>query len=185
MRTYSISALARQFALSRSTLLYYHRIGLLPPSGRTASGYRFYTAKDRRRLDRICHFRRAGLALKEIRAVLQAGGKPSPSMLERRLRQTARGIEDLKAKQRLLASMLNGLSAGGCPPSVDKETWVEMLRAAGMDDQAMACWHAEFERRAPQAHHDFLLSLDIPPKEVLEIRQWSARAAVPAVGSGE
>ena len=34
--------LARRYALSRSTLLYYHRIGLLVPSGRSAANYRVY-----------------------------------------------------------------------------------------------------------------------------------------------
>jgi MerR family transcriptional regulator, thiopeptide resistance regulator len=31
-------------------------------------------------------------------------------------------------------------------------------------------WHTEFERRAPEAHHEFLLSLGIPPDEVAKIR---------------
>ena len=173
----SISELARQFDLSRSTLLYYDRIGLLPPSGRTEAGYRVYTAKDRRLLERICHFRKAGLALKEIRAFLRAGGKPGAAVLERRLRKTGAEIQDLKARQRLLAGMLSRISAGGCPPAVDKKMWVEMLRAAGLDDQAMAAWHAEFERRAPQAHHEFLVSLGISQQETLAIRQWSAQGA--------
>jgi DNA-binding transcriptional MerR regulator len=46
MKTYSISKLARAFGLSRSTLLYYDRIGLLAASGRTGSGYRCYSEKD-------------------------------------------------------------------------------------------------------------------------------------------
>src|SRR5262245_19662656 len=54
MKTYSISRLARAFGLSRSTLLYYDRIGLLAPSGRTGSGYRSYSEKDYRQLERIC-----------------------------------------------------------------------------------------------------------------------------------
>src|SRR6185369_4451961 len=49
MKTYSISKLARTCDLSRSTLLYYDRLGLLKPSGRTASGYRYYTDADQRR----------------------------------------------------------------------------------------------------------------------------------------
>jgi len=43
MKTYSISKLARACGRSRSTLLYYDRLGLLKPSGRTGSGYRYYT----------------------------------------------------------------------------------------------------------------------------------------------
>jgi hypothetical protein len=52
--------------------------------------------------------------------------------------------------------------------------FVAMLRAAGMDDQAMGRLHAEFELREPQAHHAFLLSLGISENEALLIRRWSA-----------
>lgn len=40
---YHISQLAQQFGLSRSTLLYYDRIGLLSPSARSEAGYRQYS----------------------------------------------------------------------------------------------------------------------------------------------
>jgi len=50
---------------------------------------------------------------------------------------------------------------------------VEMLRLAGMDGPAMARWHAEFERRAPDKHEQFLASLGIPPDEIAGIRSWS------------
>ena len=50
MKTYSISQIARTCGLSRSTLLYYDRLGLLRP-GRTASGYRIYRERDLERLD--------------------------------------------------------------------------------------------------------------------------------------
>jgi hypothetical protein len=51
-----------------------------------------------------------------------------------------------------------------------------MLRAAGMDDEAMNRWHTEFQQRAPQGHHEFLLSLGIPEREVHRIRYWSRKA---------
>jgi len=175
MTTYTISKLARTFGLSRSALLYYDRTGLLSPSGRTASGYRCYSENDRERLDRICTYRRAGLCLADIRAVLSSSGEPCAEVLEGRLRSMGDQILDLKNKQRLLASMLKGMASGGCPPAVDKAMWVDMLRAAGLDERAMNRWHAEFEIRAPEAHHEFLLSLGIPEKEAFEIREWSAR----------
>ena len=177
MKTCSISNLARAFGLSRSTLLYYDRIGLLPPSGRTHSAYRYYTEKARRRLERICRFRQAGLTLEEIRAVLSSGGKPGAKLLEKRMRETAESILDLRNKQRLLAGMLSRIAAGDRSPAVDKQLWVEMLRAAGMDDRAMALWHAEFERRTPKGHHEFLVSLGIPQNEVQRIREWSDKTA--------
>jgi DNA-binding transcriptional MerR regulator len=150
MKTCSISKLAQAFGLSRSTLLYYDRLGLLPPSGQTGSGYRCYTDKDHLRLERICHFREAGLTLKEIRAVLSSGGKPGAKLLEQRMRETAARIQSLRNQQRLLAGMLSRIASGKPPPVVDVELWVEMLEAAGMDENARERWHAEFERRAPE-----------------------------------
>ena len=69
MRT--VGELARSHGLSRSTLLYYDRIGLLKPSGRTPSGYREYTDRDEERLGQICLYRRTGLSLAEIRRLQQ------------------------------------------------------------------------------------------------------------------
>ena len=173
MKTYSISRLARAFSLSRSTLLYYDRIGLLEPSGRTGAGYRCYSAKAYRRLERICQFREAGLTLKDIRGVLSSGGKPGVKLLERRMRETAATIVDLKNQQRVLAGMLSRIASRSTSAPVDVELWVEMLEAAGMDAKARKRWHAEFERRAPEAHNEFLLSLGIPREEVAKIRRWS------------
>jgi DNA-binding transcriptional MerR regulator/RimJ/RimL family protein N-acetyltransferase len=173
MKTYSISGLARACGLSRSTLLYYDRLGLLKPSGRTGSGYRSYTESEQRRLERIGHFREAGLTLKEIRAVLSSGGKPGTRLLEKRLRETSEEIVGLKNQQRLLAGMLRQVASGKRPSTVGVRLWVEMLRAAGMDQDGMHRWHSEFERRAPTGHQEFLLSLGIPPVEVARVRRLS------------
>jgi len=175
LKTCTISKLARAFGLSRSTLLYYDRIRLLSPSGRSYSGYRLYTPKDEKRLKRICRFREAGLALAAIRSFLASTGKPGARVLEQRLNEITREIRGLRNQQRLLAGMLAKIASGKPPRSINKRMWVQMLRAAGMDDQAMAQWHAEFERRAPEAHHEFLASLDIPEPEILHIREWSRR----------
>jgi MerR family transcriptional regulator, thiopeptide resistance regulator len=173
LKTYSISKLARACALSRSTLLYYDRLGLLEPSGRTGSGYRYYTDRAQRRLECIAHFREAGLTLKEIRAVLASGGKPGTRLLQKRLHETTEKIIGLKRQQRLLASMLRQVASGKCPPTVDTDLWVKMLDAAGMDLDGRRRWHTEFERRAPEGHQEFLLSLGILRDEVEQIRRWS------------
>jgi len=173
MKTYSISQIARACGLSRSTLLFYHRLGLFSPAGRTGSGYRFYSPKEVARLKRITYFRQAGLSLKEIRIVLSSGGKPGTRLLEKRMRQTVETIVGLKNQQRLLAGMFRHAASGKRPRCVDKQMWVEMLRAAGMDREAMGRWHAEFERRSPEGHQEFLLSIGIPPGEAARIRRLS------------
>jgi DNA-binding transcriptional MerR regulator len=62
MKRYCISELGRRFGLSRSTLLYYDRIGLLRPSGRSGADYRQYSEDDVQRMERICLFRGSGLS---------------------------------------------------------------------------------------------------------------------------
>jgi len=171
---YHISQLARQFGLSRSTLLYYDRIGLLPPSGRSEAGYRHYTTADRGRLESICSLRRAGMDIEGIKAILATAGDDTTSVLRRRLDEIGAEIEALRSKQHLLAGMLKVQGEGGPGSTVNKEMFVAMLRAAGMDDAAMKKLHMEFERREPEAHHAFLLSLGISEKEALLIRKWSA-----------
>lgn len=178
MKTYTISRTARLFGLSRSTLLYYDRVGLLTPSRRTASGYRLYTEADLERLERIRGLRRTSLSIEDIRTILRSEDHPCTDLLEKRLKGIGEEILALEAKQKLLSTMLKGVASEAGPTEVDKEMWVEMLRAAGMDEQSMDRWHAEFEHRAPEAHHKFLLSLGIPEKEAGMIRQWSRKVRI-------
>lgn len=39
----------------------------------------------------------------------------------------------------------------------------------------MSRWHAEFERREPAAHEDFLASLGVAPDEIAAIREYARR----------
>jgi MerR family transcriptional regulator, thiopeptide resistance regulator len=112
--------------------------------------------------------------LSKIKTILASRRQPSVKVLEERLNQTRIQIRDLHHQQRLLSGMVKQIAAGGCPTTVDKAMWVEMLQAAGMNDEAMSRWHTEFEKRNPQAHHEFLLSLGISETEAQQIRHWSA-----------
>lgn len=174
---YRITELGREFGLSRSTLLYYHRIGLLSPSVRTGANYRLYSEKDRSRLEAICTYRQAGLSIDDIRALLSEASGETTDILQHRLSALADDIRALQAKQRLLADMLHVKASGWKAASMDKATWVAMLRAAGMNDDAMDAWHREFETRAPEAHSEFLLSLGITEEESRMIRE---HARIPA-----
>lgn len=173
MKTYSISQLARLFGLSRSTLLYYDRIGLLRASERTAAGYRVYTQNEFSTLERICIFRSAGLSLKDVRKLLSGSAAPSVKILENRLQELEDQILFLRGQQHAIIAMLKKMTNGGFKPIVDKKMWVNMMKAAGMDESSMALWHAEFERRASKAHKEFLMSLGIPKNEVRKIQEWS------------
>lgn len=175
MKPFTISRIARLFGLSRSTLLYYDRAGLLSPSRRTSTGYRMYTEEDVKLLERICILRQTSLSIEDIKTILRSEDKPCTDLFEKRLKEIGEEICVLKARQGLLSAMLKGMASEKIQPEVNKQMWVEMLRAAGMDQHGMDRWHAEFEHRAPEAHHKFLLSLGIPENEARMIRQWSGK----------
>lgn len=170
---FRITELARTVGLSRSTLLYYDNIGLLTPSARSEAGYRLYSQNDRDRLATICSFRQAGLTIEDIRRVLSMEENAIAVVVQRRMRELGEEIRTLQTQQHLLGKMLQVHSLGVLPVTVDKRAWIDMLRAAGMDESAMERWHTEFERRAPEAHHQFLLALGISEEEALLIRKLS------------
>ena len=177
---FRITQLARSFGLSRSTLLYYDRIGLLCPTARTGSNYREYTAADRKRLAQICRYRAAGLSLADIARMLAAPQRQTARILEQRLDELNHEIQNLREQQRVIVDLLKDRRLFNGSRALDKKRWVAVLRAAGLDDEDMLKWHRAFETMSPEAHQDFLESLGIAPAEVAEIRSWSAdRAADP------
>ncbi len=58
--------------------------------------------------------------------------------------------------------------------SMNVEQWVEIFRAAGLDDAQMDLWHVEFERRYPIGHQSFLEWLALPSDRIESIRKKSA-----------
>lgn len=69
-RTYSIGEASRLSGVSVRRLRFYCDEGLLPPAGRTESGYRVFTDSELVRLDLINCLRDAGIGLDAIREVL-------------------------------------------------------------------------------------------------------------------
>lgn len=171
-----ISALAKCFGLSRSTLLHYDQIGLLKPSQRNEKGYRYYNQHDYQRLKSIKLYREAGLSLDDIAQLLeqQVPGQESPlsvRLLEQRLAQINTEIQQFRTQQRLIIELLGGHSQLRQQTLLDKQSWVKLLRDSGMDEDAMWQWHANFESAMPQQHQDFLASLGIASEEIQQIRQ--------------
>jgi DNA-binding transcriptional MerR regulator len=179
----SITRLGRQFGLSRSALLYYDRIGLLSPSQRSSAGYRVYSDRDAKRLAAICRYRAVGLSLEQIRELLDAATSRSAELLEARLDALNAEIERLREQQRIIVRLLANPKNLRRARAIDKDGWVAILSAAGLDDAAMHRWHVEFENMAPQAHHDFLASLGLPAREISRIRRWSRTTAPAATPS--
>jgi MerR family transcriptional regulator, thiopeptide resistance regulator len=175
----SVGRLGKRFGLSRSTLLYYDRIGLLSPSERSPAGYRLYGERDVERLAAICRYREAGLSLDHIRQLLEGASGRTAELLELRLDQLNVEIERLREQQRIVVRLLATPKKLRRTRALDERGWVAILRAAGLDDEAMFRWHLEFERMAPQAHQDFLESLGLPKPEIARIRRASRADGVP------
>jgi MerR family transcriptional regulator, thiopeptide resistance regulator len=172
----TISALAKESGLSRSTLLYYDRLGLLKPVGRNRGGYRIYSPVEVERLEQICLFRQMGIPLKEMRKLLDStGGNASVEILQRRLRVLNREIANFRKQQRCIFEMLKQKQLQQGVEMINKERWVDIMRAAGLSDQDMQNWHKQFEMMEPEAHREFLESLGIKTDEIIKIREWSRK----------
>lgn len=176
MATYSIGELGKRFGVSRATLLYYDRIGLLSATGRSPSGYRLYNESDAARLAKIRHYRAGGLSLEAIKRLLADGTAAGEvaELIGQRVEELNRTIQNCRRQQRLLLSLLPGAVDRLATRSMNKEQWVELLRRSGMEDGDMLRWHQEFESLAPEAHQDFLESLGIDADEIEQIRIRSA-----------
>ena len=178
MADYSITELAKKCGLSRSTLLYYSKIGLLNPAGRSAAQYRVYGDQELERLQTICRLRETGLSLRDIAGIIDIDPAQTAAILTRRLEQIHGEIRQLHLQQEITLKLLRHPEVGSGEHSslMTKEKWTGMLVAAGLDEAGLHRWHAEFERSSGEAHHHFLASLGIAREEIQRIRAWSRLA---------
>jgi MerR family transcriptional regulator, thiopeptide resistance regulator len=177
----TVTQLARRCGVSRTALLYYESIGLMPPPARTGGNYRCYSEEDAARLRRIRAYRNAGLNLEDIGAILKSQSRPgrggkATEVLQRRLVELDAEIEALRAHQHAILQLL-GSQALGKADMITKEKWVSIMRGCGFTEEQMHRWHAEFERSAPEEHQEFLEFLHIPVAEIKTIRE-NSRGAV-------
>lgn len=170
---YTIGRLAKQFNLSRSTLLHYDSIGLLKASGRSLNGYRVYSPRDAERLDQICTYRKAGLSLAAIGRILDSSDTSLVPVLEQRLEDLNTEIDRLRDQQRLVLELLNNPDLLERTDVVDMKTWMSILEQCGVSHQQMKQWHTEFERTAPEKHTAFLKFLNLSNREIETIRGWA------------
>lgn len=170
----TVSRFARRHGLSRSALLYYDRVGLLRPSGRSSTGYRLYGPAEERRLAAIRRYRQLGIPVLQIRELLDGAGSEARTILAARLDALHEEIGRLREQERVIVRILDKASVvQGTVRGLTKDRWVEVLRATGLSDEDMQRWHVEFERLAPQAHADFLASLGMDSREIDRVRGWS------------
>jgi MerR family transcriptional regulator, thiopeptide resistance regulator len=172
----SIGQLGKQFSISRSTLIYYDKKGLLKPSSRSEANYRLYTNGDIEKLKLILIYRNGGLSLEEITGLLNSKSGKSTSILTNRLQLLNQEIAKLRQQQQIIVQIIGQSKMLKSTRLLDKDRWVKLLRATGLSDDDMEKWHIEFERAMPEMHQDFLESLGLSQKEIRAIRKQSKQA---------
>jgi DNA-binding transcriptional MerR regulator len=129
-KLYTVSELAREFALTPQALRFYEEKGLLHPD--RVGGARVFGYRDRVRLMLILKFRRLGFSLEEIRDYLARyrSGRPSAQQYRdglRKVRNRLAEMERMRAEidevvaelKEMEQDALNRLAA--CDPSEDPE----------------------------------------------------------------
>ena len=170
----TIGKLARKYGLSRSTLLYYDRIGLLSPCSHQKGEYRVYGEEEQERLKLICLYRKSGISLKEIKHILDNKETSVSACLIARFKQLDRDIMELKEQQTVIANMLQNTSLLSSSKPMTKVLWTSILKSSGLSEKMMRNWHIQFEKAAPDEHLAFLQFLQISHKEIKTIRNWTS-----------
>lgn len=70
MKAMTVADVMQATGLSRMTLRYYEKMGLLKPKRMAANGYRIYESEDLERLEFIFRTKKAGFTIREIRGLL-------------------------------------------------------------------------------------------------------------------
>ncbi len=121
----TIGKVARKVGVNVQTLRYYERIGLMKPSGRGESGYRFYPSDAVQRLSFIKHAQQLGFSLADIGALLELRvSDPSHCLevhrkAEVRLEDVRTRIERLRRMEQVLEELIRScaerLETDPCP----------------------------------------------------------------------
>ncbi|MCD1408165.1 MerR family transcriptional regulator [Vibrio vulnificus] len=141
---YRISELAEKVGLSRSTLLYYEKLGLLQ-GVRQTNGYRLYSDKDVQQLHLLLQLQAGGLTLKECKSFLDS--KVQRSVLEKRLQQLDEEIVQKQQARTLLAALLG--------------------------EGSLRLWHQQTDKLAPEAHLDWLKQQGFNEQQALHLKWLS------------
>ncbi|SBT51064.1 MerR family transcriptional regulator [Micromonospora auratinigra] len=126
--TWRIGELCRRTGLTVRTLHHWDHVGLLRPSGRSATGHRLYAERDVDRLYRIVALRELGLPLETIGALLDGDGTGGPdlaTLLGEHLAHVQRQLAALGGLRDRLTALVPAVRAAGSATSVDLLALIE------------------------------------------------------------
>lgn len=145
---YRISQLAEALGLSRTTLLYYEKLGIVR-GDRLPNGYRQYSDADLQRLRLVLELRAAGLELKDCIKCLDDG--IDQELLLRRHRELTDEIEKLEIRRLRLEALL------------------------GQRKDDLRALHERLDRVAPMAHEEWLANQGFSKADIYRLR-WLSRS---------
>jgi DNA-binding transcriptional MerR regulator len=137
---YTVGAVAKLAGVSVRLLHHYDRIGLLKPSGRSATGYRIYSLPDLNRLRQIVFYRALGFALEDIAQILADPDQDAFAHLRRQHRLLR---EQISRRQDMLAAIEKELEAGKMGIALTPQEQFEIFGT----DKVSGEWAEEAERR--------------------------------------
>jgi DNA-binding transcriptional MerR regulator len=111
--------LAARLGIGMGTLLFYERIGLIPPPRRAPNGYRVYEERDVDRLSLILRAKDLGLSLREIAELIEGieAGLPKERCREgilKKVEDLQRKIDELEAAKLSLLEIAASPRLGDC-----------------------------------------------------------------------
>lgn len=129
-RVWKVGELAAEVGLTVRTLHHYDRIGLVPPTERTGTGHRLYTAGDVERLYQVLALRHLGLGLDQIADLLEGSVAMTQVLSAHRDFLAAQ----LAATQQLHALVAALAATAENRPDASADRFLELIRRTVMVD---------------------------------------------------
>lgn len=109
----NVGEFAAKAGVTKRTVQFYDKVGLLNPSHRTSSGHRCYTKQDLPRLQRILTLKYIGLTIDEIRGIIHRDGHEEDLKESLRVQSTIIGqkMEHLRLVQKTVKETLSLLES--------------------------------------------------------------------------
>ena len=113
----TVGAVASRVGVTVRTLHHWDAIGLVRPSGRTAGGYRLYSAADVARVHRVLIHRELGLPLDTIAELLDAPASDATVSLEQQRAQLLDRVSRLQGMVDAIDRLIKQSKPSGVSPA--------------------------------------------------------------------
>lgn len=150
--TMLVGEVARLVGISVRTLHHYDEISLVVPSGRTAKGYRSYSAEDVERLHQVLTYRELGFALDDIATLLDDPSVDAMAHLQRQRELLDARIDRLHQMAAAVDKMMEAKKMGiQLSPEEQREVFGENWTGEQYADEAEQRWGQTDEWKQSQA----------------------------------